>query len=62
MGKRKQEDYFGLLPLLRFVTGGVIGFYAVALFSTNAYVAVLVAVTCGCVLDRYFARKNETDE
>ena len=61
MGKRKNEDYFGLLPLIRFVTGGIIGFVGVAVFSTNAYLAVIVAVVCGCVLDRYFARKEDNE-
>jgi len=45
--------------LLRFVTGGVIGFVGVAVFSTNAYLAVLVAVACGVALDKCFARKED---
>jgi len=61
MGERKQDDYYGLLPLGRFVTGGIIGFVGVALFTTNAYLAVIVAVVCGCVLDRFFVVREEKD-
>ena len=62
MGERKKNDYYGLLPLIRFVTGGIIGFVGVALFTTNAYLAVIVAVVCGCVLDRIFVRREEKDD
>lgn len=41
-------------PLLRFLIGGAIGFYAVAIFSSNAYIAVLLAVVCGVTLDKLF--------
>jgi hypothetical protein len=61
MGERK-KDYYGLLPLIRFVTGGIIGFVGVALFTTNAYLAVIVAVVCGCVLDRFFANREEKED
>jgi len=49
------------MVMIRFVTGGIIGFVGVAMFSTNAYLAVIVAVVCGCVLDRYFARKEDNE-
>jgi hypothetical protein len=61
MGEKKSSTK-QLKTFVRFVIGGIIGFYAVALFSTNAYVAVIVAVTCGVALDKYFARKEDSDE
>lgn len=38
--------------LLRVLVGGTIGFYAVAIFSSNAYIAVIAAVVCGVALDK----------
>ena len=61
MGEKKSSDK-QLKSFIRFVIGAVIGFYAVAVFSTNAYLAMLVAVACGVALDKYFARKENSDE
>ncbi len=58
MGEKKSSDR-RLKSFIRFVIGAVIGFYAVAVFSTNAYLAVLVAVACGVALDKCFARKED---
>ena len=58
MGEKKSSDR-RLKSFVRFVTGGVIGFVGVAVFSTNAYLAVLVAVACGVALDKFFARKED---
>ena len=58
MGEKKSSDR-RLKSFIRFVIGAVIGFYAVAVFSTNAYLAVLIAVACGVALDKYFARKED---
>ena len=61
MGEKKSSDK-QLKSFIRFVIGAVIGFYAVAVFSTNAYLAVLIAVACGVAVDKYFARKEDSDE
>jgi len=53
----KDTKKYGLDTLLRFVIGGIIGFYAVALFSTNAYLAVIMSVGCGVLFDKYIRRK-----
>ena len=53
----KDTKKYGLDSLLRFVIGGIIGFYAVAVFSTNAYLAVLMSVGCGVLFDKYMSRK-----
>lgn len=45
-----------MATLSRFIIGGVIGFYAVALFSNNAYLAVLMSVGCGVLLDQYLRK------
>jgi hypothetical protein len=59
MSEKKGSNDNRLKSLLRFVTGGVIGFVGVAVFSTNAYLTVLVAVACGVALDKFFARKED---
>ena len=38
--------------LLRFFVGAIIGLWLVALFSTNALLAIVVAVLCGTVADK----------
>ncbi len=61
MGEKKSSDR-RLKSFIRFVIGAVIGFYAVAVFSTNAYLAVLMAVAGGITVDKYFARKEDSNE
>jgi len=39
-------------PLFRFVLGGLIGLYVVALFGSNAYAAVLAFVFFGVAMDK----------
>jgi hypothetical protein len=38
--------------LLRFSVGVIIGLWLVALFSTNALLAIVIAVLCGAVTDK----------
>jgi hypothetical protein len=55
---RKNKGYIGFAyPLLRFTAGGLIGFVGVAVFTTNPYIAVVVAVGCGVFVDKIFTKK-----
>jgi hypothetical protein len=47
--------------LIRFIVGGIIGFYAVALVSSNAYLAVIMSVACGVLFDKIWTRKSEIE-
>ena len=61
MGQLKKYDGF-MSILVRFGTGAIIGFVGVAMFTTNAYLAVIVAVVSGVIVDRYFANRGKKDE
>ena len=56
MSKKKGLTGF-VYPLLRFTAGGLIGFVGVAVFTTNPYIAVVIAVGCGVFVDKIFTKK-----